>query len=479
MAVVPRELKNGKITYYATFTWNGRTVWERSGSSKREATTLEAQRWREVENGTYAPDAPRGSRTNVEAWFTYFFTTRHNRALDNEISAIEHHVLSVPWFARMRLAEIEPRHCLKLVEHMRAQGRIGSKMIAIVYGVLRQAFLRAVFEGVIDSDPTVLPRGTIKWKSRNKRRPYSREDVRALLSDTRIPRDIRTFLAIAFYTGMREGEICGRRWRDWLRDWEPLTSLRVHTQYEDQPLKTDDEEMARPRSVPVHPELEEILRAWWSEGFEFVYLRKPTLDDFIVPHRKLGMHSKSSGYKAFRRALDVVGVENRTLHATRNTFISIARSNGADKDVVETVTHNSKGDQIDDYTTFEWLAVCRAVALFDVSVDPNRTRAFLELQRQDSNRGEQKGKRWNRRDLNGNDGNADGPENGQKLTWGALFDARQRRLLNFAEVDPDAARPGLAVCRGLEAAKRGDLEAVERELVEAVDALGLSVGVAK
>ena len=196
----------------------------------------------------------------------------------------------------------------------------------------------------------------------------------------------------------------------------------------------------------------------------------------LVPQHRVGMHSKSSGYKAFRRALETVGIENKTLHATRNTFVSIARSNGAPVDVIESVTHNAKGQVIDDYTTFEWLAVCRAVALFDVTVDPNRTRAFLELQRQDSNRGEQTGKRWNRRDLTGNDGSEGPQETGANLTWGALFDARQRRLLNIAEVDPEAARPGLAVCRGLEAAYRGDGPATVEALREAAEALGMTAG---
>lgn len=475
MAIVPRELKSGKVTYYATFTYNGGTVWERSGRSRRECEELEARRKREVANGTYSPELPRGSRTTVETWFTWFFKTRRTRSLENEIGLIENHVLSRPWIANTRLADVEPRTCLKLVDEIKGDGRIGSKSVALVYGVWKQAFKRAVFEGVIDSDPTILPRGSIRWKSRNKRKPYPREDALKLIRSEAIPWDMRVWIAVAFYTGMREGEVCGRRWRDWLRDWEPLTALSVHTQYEDKPLKTDDEEDVHPRMVPVHPELFEILSAWWSEGFELFFQRKPTLDDFIVPHRKLGVHTKSSAYKAFQRALAKVGVENRTLHATRNTFISVARSNGARTEVVESVTHNSGGDVIEDYTTWEWLTVCQAVALFDVSVDPKRNRAFLELQRLDSNRGEQQGKRWNRRDIGGNDGSGEPPETAAKVTWAALFDARQRRLLKLAEIEPGAERPGMAICRGLDAAMRGDLAAVERELAEAADALGLSL----
>jgi integrase len=478
MAIVPREWKTGGVTYYVTFTWQKRTVWERSGKNKREAESLESERKRQVEAGTYSPSLPRGSRTTVEGWFAGYFASRTNRSISNDISLIENHVLSREWFAKMRLGDLEPRIVLRLVEQIRRESELGEKSVAIIVGIMRGAFRRAVFERVLDADPTQLPRGEIKWKSRRKRRPYTREEVKTLVRDSRIPWDARVFIALAFYTGMREGEICALRWSNWDKSWEPLTALDVAAQYEDKPLKTDDGDDTHARRVPVHPELYDILSAWQSEGFELFHLRAPVQEDRIVPHRRLGTHSKSSAYKAFQRALLVAKVENRTLHSTRHTFISVARSNGAPSDVIEQITHNARGSVIDDYTTFEWLALCKAVALFDVSVDPNRTRAFLELQRLDSNRGDAQGKRWNRRDLTGERGNGNSGEDGPSITWGALFDARQRKLLALAEADPAAARPGLALCRGLESAYRlaaGDDAAIDDIEVALADA-ELSLG---
>jgi integrase len=224
-----------------------------------------------------------------------------------------------------------------------------------------------------------LPRGTLRRKTArgNRRQPYTRQEAHALIHDARIPVDARAWIALAFFTGMREGEICGRRWRDWDRDVPTLGLLRVHSQYEDQPLKTDDGDDTRPRMVPVHPELAEILQAWWSEGFALVHCRAPTTDDWIVPTRDGGNHTKSSGYKLFQRALAAVGVDNRSLHSTRHTFISVARSNGARPDVLERVTHNSSGEVIDTYTTFEWRPLCDAVARFDLNVDPEANRAVF------------------------------------------------------------------------------------------------------
>lgn len=133
--------------------------------------------------------------------------------------------------------------------------------------------------------------------------------------------------------------------------------------------------------VPVHPNLELVLRDWWSEGFELVHRRKPGRGDFIVPQRKLdgGNHTKSSAYKAFARALVIVGIPSKTLHATRNTFISVARSRGARKEVLETVTHNAGGETIDTYTEFDWRPLCEAVSCFDLDLDPIAKRPVFLL----------------------------------------------------------------------------------------------------
>jgi integrase len=485
MSVQPRELKNGKTVYYITFEWQGRTKWERAGSDKRAAKSLETQRKDEVAKGVYS-DEVRGRVTN-ERWFGYFFGKRNIRTLDNEISLIENHVLSLDWFATMPMQNTRPAHILKVVEAMEAKKKpdgkrqLGSKSVATIFGIMKQAFARAVFEEKIDSNPCALPKGRIKYKSAaaNKRRPYPRADAHKLIYDARIPLDSRVWNALAYFTGMREGEVCGRRFRDWIREARPLSALSVHDQYNGQPLKTDSEEDVHPRMVPVHPDLEAILREWWASGFELVFRRPPTLDDFIVPNRAGENHTKSSAYKMFRRAQAKVDVTNRSLHSTRHTFISVARSNEPSmKDVLERVTHNASGelvDTIDGYTTFLWRSLCQAVLAFDLALDPDADEAVFLAPKPGLEAGGTDGKRartsvtgrsQQRSQRTGKDGE-EPPDDAQ-------FDANQRKLLKLAEVAPDLARPGLAIYRGLAAARRGDMETVEQELAEAADALGFT-----
>jgi hypothetical protein len=112
----------------------------------------------------------------------------------------------------------------------------------------------------------------------------------------------------------------------------------------------------------VHPALASMLTAWRRDGFEFHYCRKPTADDFIVPRTKDGRpHTRSSAYKLWLRACAAAGVENRSLHSTRHTFITLTRRGGARAEVVERVTHNAAGSIVDHYTHWDWAPLCEAV----------------------------------------------------------------------------------------------------------------------
>jgi integrase len=145
-------------------------------------------------------------------------------------------------------------------------------------------------------------------------------------------------------------------------------------------LKTEEVTGDASRTVPVHPVLERALDGWWKKGFELVFCRKPTSEDFIVPcrSRELRNHTKSSAYKMFRRACELVGVEPHTLHSTRHTFITLARRDRARVDVLEQVTHNAKGATIDAYTHWQWEPLCEAVRCF-MSAPEDGRRSHLRV----------------------------------------------------------------------------------------------------
>lgn len=367
MAVVARKRKGGRVSYYVCNRLHGQMVWEHVGADKREAQRRDAAMKREIRDGHYQGKRTGGVTVAREA--AEFFRARTVRTVDNELSLFRNHIEKrCEWFLTMRLEDVRPAHIAKLVDDLEQPyvndhgkpAKLCGKSVALVYGIVRTMFQEAVLRERILSNPCVLKRGRLKKTATKKRVPYGAEDVVTILGATEAPLDGRIFAAIAFFSGMRQGEVCGRRWRDLDAASKPLGCMTVLTQYNDKPLKTD-----RPRQVPVHADLAKLLAWWRSTGWEFVYLRKPRPDDFILPHRDdLGAHTKSSSYKLWRRTLEKAEVANLSLHSSRHAFITLARRGGARKDVLEKVTHNAGGDIVDQYTHWDWDPLCEAVSCF-------------------------------------------------------------------------------------------------------------------
>jgi integrase len=424
---------------------------------------------------------------------------RTNAYAPDEAALLRRYVYSRPWLSDMRLDEVKPRHVDRLIAEMRAQG-LSDKTITNAINVLKLAFKSAVREEAVAANPIVLEVRALKTAPTVEKETYTPAEVAVLTRHHTIPWPIRVLNALCLFAGLREGEACGRRWRD-LSDAAPLSALLVRDQYGGKALKTE-----RPRVVPVHPELAAILEKWATEGFELYTGQAPKPDDFIVPNvssrRAADHHSRSSFYKAFVKHAEAAGVRPRSLHSTRHTFISLCRRGGARKDVLERVSHNSRGDIVDRYTHLDWEPLCEAVLCLKIDVHPL-------LQPGTGNTGNSGGGQLS----SGAPDSAESPAiadsaagfNSRRLhpKTAGFLEARQqtrqqleenleesrvdnrrrkRRLLSLKEADPVAAGPGLAVCRGLDAALRlgsGDESAredLDSALAEAADLLGKAVG---
>lgn len=373
MAVVERKGKRGPIYWVAT-SWSGGVDWERSGTNRREAERLHQQRKREVKAGTFQPRI-KGQRATIGTYAAAWLERRANRTASDDRQRLEDHVLSRSWFAGIALGDVTRGDCRRLVEELQSEFTLAQqKTVKNIWGATRTMLRDAHLDGRIHEDVGTLPRGVLRKAPKNKRKAYRLEDAAAIVSHREIAEPYRVLWTLLFCTGMREGEGCGRRWRDWDRRAQPLGSLDVVSQYGDEPLKTDN-----PRRVPVHPALAAVLEWWWREGWELYVGRKPTPGDFIVPNRskwrRAEHHTKSSAYKAWRRSLVKAGVENLSLHSTRNSFITWARRFRANPDAIEVITHNAKGDMLDQYTDWQWEPLCEAVsvirleAVFDAAFD--------------------------------------------------------------------------------------------------------------
>jgi integrase len=235
-------------------------------------------------------------------------------------------------------------------------------------------FELAILEGAIEHNPVKHIPSRKRPKKRGKGGvPYRHHEAVALMTDLRIPADRRILNTLQALTGMRIGEACGRRWRDYDRETPGLGAIHVWSQYDDRPLKTGRASHEKARFVPVHPVLAKALAGWRLGGFVEVYGRPPSGDDFIVPDAAtMGARTQNKAGKGHRGDAELLGiyVPGRLTHGLRRWFISTCRNASARKEVVELMTHNAKGEVIDAYTSWEWSTLCGELAKLEVDLNP-------------------------------------------------------------------------------------------------------------
>jgi hypothetical protein len=331
---------------------------------------LAARRDAELEYGAHQGGALTLSRY-VKAWNA----ERQKLGLadaKNTEARLRDHV--VPVLGDQPIAELRPRHVVDLFKRLRTDGKLAPKTIYNIYADVKALFRDAQMADLIDTSPCVLTKYQLGQNvDKNPEwRPtaiYSRDELEQLISDLRVPFDRRVYYALEGIGALRLGEAAGLRYRHYDPMKQPLGELLIATSYDKGRTKTKI-----PRRMPVHPTLGAFLAEWKLHGWVEMMGRAPTLNDLVVPlppdhaARRRGdpnaepMRSKTYVFKRLRDDLKALGLRHRRGQDLRRTMISLARTDGARKDILELCTHTPrKGSTIDLYTTFAWKALCEEV----------------------------------------------------------------------------------------------------------------------
>lgn len=376
--ITERKRARGVVYLLSFADQHGELRQELAGADLREAKRLLAQRRAEVAAGTYAPGATGG--TTIAAYASTWLDARRKRgvrSVDDEAAHVRLHI--VPALGKVRLGDLRPRDVAAWVDAMKAEGTRAAKSILNTHGVLHAMMEAARFEELIVANPASLPRGMLPRKPRGGGERFERTEIEALLTDERIDEHRRVFYALMALGGMRCGEASGRRWRDLDVGTPELHAMRVHTQYDDRPLKTARDDDTAERLVPVHRELARVLAAFRLRTFAPLYGRQAWPEDWIAADpRTRAPRTQAQAQNALRRDCARLGIPPRGTHAFRRAFISLARSDGARADMLERVTHNARGTVLDGYTSPEWTALCEAVSCLRIEL---RRGTVIELPR--------------------------------------------------------------------------------------------------
>jgi integrase len=326
-------------------------------------------------------------------------TRDHVETVADEIGRLRNHIF--PALGDLKMREVRPRHVRDFIValkkanlHKRGLGKgyakekIAPRTVRHIYGLLRRMFNAAVIDEVIEFNPVtlppdVLPKNVDKDPAWRATALYERHELVQIISAPVIPPDRRIINAIKGLGGTRHGEAAGVRWNNYLREAQPLKKLVIARSYNKDGTKTKV-----PRMVPVHPVLEQLLEEWWDSGWGALYGRAPRLDDYIVPRSIDGDRTHGDEEddtdegiehddlwpadqvnKLFHADLDALGIRRRRGHDLRRTFITLAREDGARRDVLEVITHApNASDMMSLYTSFSWPTLCAEVAKLQISL---------------------------------------------------------------------------------------------------------------
>ena len=140
------------------------------------------------------------------------------------------------------------------------------------------------------------------------------------------PRDVlgpvlRVVILAAAFTGLRQSELLGLRWRD--VDWD-ARRIRVRTAFvRGEHSKEGKSDLSTRRSVPMSDRLAAELNRWRARS---VYGRD---DDLVVAHPELGTPlDRTKVTRRFQRACRDAGVRIVRFHDLRHTFATRLAASG-------------------------------------------------------------------------------------------------------------------------------------------------------
>lgn len=302
---------------------------------------------KEARGKRLAGDSRPGSRDSFEDyardWLaSYRGRTKRGRISDRTRNLYRRDVerWAIPFFARFKLAEIEPPDVRAFVTHLEASG-LRASTVRSVLAPVRAMLATAVEDGSLASNPAREIRvggdSDEQGEDATEIRALTKAELRQLLAE--IPDEWRPLFELLTQTGLRISEAIGLQWRDVEFGEHPqLHVRRQDCRGEVGPLKTKNSR----RDLPLSP----VLARWlWRESQGkrdtapiFTTKAGTPLSDRNVDRRVLGPAKLAAG------------VPWVTFHTFRHTCASLLFEDGRDvKQVSKWLGHANASFTLDVY----------------------------------------------------------------------------------------------------------------------------------
>lgn len=207
-----------------------------------------------------------------------------------------------PYFGDMIISEIKPSDVKKWLY---ALNDLGGKSQRIYLSVLRGIFQEAFYDEVIEKNPVSIIK--LPKFDTPKIKPFTADEVQKIMNLAK-NNNYRHYLAIAFYTGMRSGEIIALKKED--IDFEKMTIKiqRARSRFGENTPKTK----GSIREIPIIELLQPyIFELYNTHDNEYLFITQ-----YKLPYK----HTDVFVNKFWRPALKKLNIEYRRPYNARHTY---------------------------------------------------------------------------------------------------------------------------------------------------------------
>ncbi len=239
----------------------------------------------------------------------------------------------VPFFDKKLVNEIRPKDIDSFYKTFKDLSTLNT-----CNAILKEVFNKAIIYEYIDTSPLIVKRP--KFESNYEINPLSIEEINLILSKAN--KWFRNYLGVAFFTGMRPGEIAGLKWEDIDFNNFTISINRTITNGFVQTPKTKSSK----RVIDMIPKVELFLLSQKKiTGLSEYVFSSPTKERFN--------NSSSINTYHWYPLLEKLNIKKRSVYQTRHSFASNMLTNGEDLMWVSaTLGHKSADITLKKYTKY-------------------------------------------------------------------------------------------------------------------------------
>jgi integrase len=219
----------------------------------------------------------------------------------------------MPYFQDRLVTEIKPID-IKRFYDVFVEDNLSNGSINLSKVLLTEVFNNAILEELITVNPVKMVKMPKARKKKKKQMPCSLDEIDQILEAC--IGQVRNFLGISFFTGMRSGELMALKWEDVDFQTDTITINKTVSRGFISSPKTRSSE----REIEIIPKAKEFFNAQKREtGLQKSYVFLNKKNDYFPTNQLF--------YKQFKAILNKLGFTVRSLHNTRHTFASIMLNN--------------------------------------------------------------------------------------------------------------------------------------------------------